>query len=287
MSRKTQSLVGLCTGLGLGIFLLILEGAEWYIILPVVVIVAVIVIFAFVKDRLDSRRLDRLEESISTGERYRDEKWRSKQQRYLAKHGFREPRISMARDLLWHTQELSGLWFMGLGLPVLAVFLIIYFSENDLTALIFGVVCTAALVWYGWYRFRSPKLRRLIADLEQHPKFDVLNEAYMRGRTISRKRSGLNLGAGIVTLFTPKALVPITFNEVREVSFYVEHRLNYTNGLYSDTEHHFYVRILAGDDQSVKEFPIELGEQAAVEAVEQLARAGLPVKAEALGLYNE
>ncbi len=284
MSRKTQSMVGLCTGLGLGVFLLMLEGAQWYLIVPVVAIVVAIVLFAFLKDRFDTKRLERLDEAISSGERYKDEKWREKQQKYLDSHGFKEPKGSMSRDLIWHTRQLSGVFFMVLGLVVLAVFAVILMTENDLSALICGVIFAACICCYGYYRFRSPKLRRLVEELSQHPKFDVLNEAYMRGRTISRRCSGLNLGAGIVTLFTPRSLVPITFKEIREVSYYIEHRLNYTSGLYSDTEHHFYVRIMAGDEQSVKEFPIELGEMATVEAIEEMARAGLPVRAEPLGI---
>ena len=284
MNRKTQSTAALVAGLAIGAFLLILEGAQWYLMIPVVAITAALVLFAFFKDRFDTKRLERLDEAIYSGERYKDEKWREKQQRYLEKHGFAKPLDSMSRDLLRHTRELSGVVFMALGLIVLIVFTLILISENDLSALIFGVLFAACIMCYGYYRFRSPKLRRLIEELSQHPKFDVLNEAYMRGRTISFKRSGLNLGAGIVTLFTPSSLVPITFNEVREVSFYIEHRLNYASGLYSDTEHHFYVRVLAGDEHGVKDLPIELGEAATVEAIEEMARAGLPVRAEPLGI---
>lgn len=281
---KLKRYLPVAVGLLLGVFMILLEGRDLHVVIIVSVIAVVVLAVIIAMEKLDDSRREKLDNSIFSGERYASQKWRSQQESFCRKHGFRQPRGSMRQDLLRHSQDMSGLCFILIGVIVAAVFGLITFLENDVTALIFGVVVGVLIICYGYYKLRSPKLRRLIAELEQHPKFDILNEAYMRGKTISRRRSGLNLGAGIVTLFSPKALVPVTFNEVREIHYYIEHRINYTNGLYSSSENHFYVKLLAGDDNSVKEFPVELGERATVEAIEQLAQAGLPVYAEMLGI---
>ncbi|MBR4622149.1 MAG: hypothetical protein IKO44_01285 [Ruminococcus sp.] len=271
-------------GFALGIFMMLLEHAEIYAIIIVSAIAVAIIIYFIISDIIDSKRSKRLDGGIYSGTRYASEKWRRKQEKYVAKHGFKEPRGSMKSDLLRRTRSMIGLLYLVLGIGVFLAMLYVMYAENEILALVAGVIGGGVLAAYGYYRYSSPKLRKLIAQLETHPKYDVLNEAYMRGRTITRKECGLNLGAGIVTLFSYKSIVPITFNEVKEVRFYVEHRQDPSGNLFYNTEYHYYTHFLAGDERSTKDYYIELGERLSVEAIEQLAKAGLPVNAEMLGL---
>ncbi len=236
-----------------------------YLVMGIIVCVALTGtgIHSCLKERNDDRKATEYNKLLKNNSKFRNTKWREEFYNYKISHAFETPdKRGMKYDLKKRYRTKSNLLLLKLGCVFIffGVFLIIYQTTLiNISIGIFGIVLGIICAVRGISLFTAQPVREFY---RRDCDFEMLEKSYRKGKILSYKDNGINLGTTHIMVYNLKNVYAIDYRIIYDVVKKIVRVKKYENSVvYTGDEYRYYIEIMVRmPSGSHKEIDVEFNE---------------------------
>lgn len=243
-----------------GLFLFFMFDELYFKICAFVIPIAVssFVIYAHFYEKKQDKKAVGKKKDMSSGDYFSTTEWNEKYLKYKMKHPFKSPAgKTMRQDLLKKCRkENFGITAMFGLLTVGSVAGVIV--ERSFIMLL----CTVVFVVFFAFFLKDYSGNDIKKWLDRDIDLTALEDSYMRGKMLTHKANGINLGTTHIICYKKQNIYAMDYNIIEDVKRKIVRVKNYENNIYSGDEYRHHAVILVKDPESgnVRDIGIELDE---------------------------
>ena len=200
----------------------------------------------YFKEKKDDSKAIEQNKSLVNNSKFKNAKWREEFYNYKASHTFETvDKKGMKYDLKkrYRTKDNFLLVKLGCVFIFFGIFLIIYQTTPSnicigIFGIVFGIICTVR----GISIFTAKPVREFY---RRNCDFEALEKSYMKGKMLSYKDNGINLGTTHIIVYNLKNIYAIDYRIIYDVVKKIVRVKNYENSVvYTGDEYRYYLEII-------------------------------------------
>ena len=218
-----------------------------YLVVGILVCAALIGmgIYSYFKEKKDNRKAIEHNKIFKDNRKFQNTKWREKFYDYKSRDVFEVPdKRGMKYDLKkrYRTKDNFSTVALGLLFIFLSIFLIIYQpTATNIGLSIFGILFGTAFAAWGMSAFTARPVREFY---RRNCDFEALEKSYRKGKMLSYKDNGINLGTTHIMVYTKNNIYAIDYRIIYSVVKKMVRVKKYENNLYTGDEYRYCVEIM-------------------------------------------
>lgn len=204
-------------------------------------------IYSYFKQKKDDSKATEHHKILQNNSKFKNSKWREEFYNYKASHTFETiDEKGMKYDLKkrYKTKENFLLVKLGSVFILFSIFLIVYQSTlSNISIGIFGIILGIICVVRGIAILTAKPVKEFY---HRNYDFKALEKSYRKGKILSYKDNGINLGTTHIIVYNLKNIYAIDYQNVYGVVKKIVRVKNYENGVvYANDEYRYYIEITA------------------------------------------
>lgn len=201
--------IAVLISIGLGVA----QGIEWYICVPIALIMLVVIFFISYWQHRDNVKSFKTADELRAGQLFRTAAGERRYQRFAEKHQPGSPKKDMKSDLIARYRS-PAIALELLGALLLGLILIVLFAEERegngepgvKYIVIGGIIILLYLAASGLFGLKA---RRFYLKLSDRPDYERLERSYMGSKIVGACGNAVSIGDEFITLITPGEIIPI------------------------------------------------------------------------------
>ena len=220
-------------------------------------------IYSYFKEKKDDRKAIEHKKAFADNSKFKNAKWREEFYHYKAVHTFETAdKKGMKHDLKkrYRTKDNFLLVKLGCVFIFFGIFLIIYQTTlSNICIGIFGIVLGIICTVRGISIFTAKPVREFY---RRDCDFEMLEKSYRKGKMLSYKDNGINLGTTHIIVYNLKNIYAIDYRIIYDVVKKIVRVKKYENSIvYTGDEYRYYIEIMVRMPSGAhKEIDVEFDE---------------------------
>lgn len=170
-------------------------------------------IYAFLKEKKDDKKADKLKSDFLDGSYFSSVEWREKYLNYMQSYQFDEinPK-GMKADLSRRYRKTASVPFMLFGILMIIGAGCGFFVETEnkilqtILTVLFGAGIGAGLIYIEFEKFTAKPVKKFYKG---NYDFKAIESSYENGKMLSHKEQGINIGSSYTVIYNKKIVFAI------------------------------------------------------------------------------
>ncbi len=218
-----------------------------YIIVAFISMVPLIIyaVYSFFKEKRQDKSSEKDKQEFLSGAKYRQKEWKTAYFQYKEKHSFETiSEKGMVHDLKKRYRK-HDFVFIRLGILLIIGSVFIFFIQRteikDKAIAIFGIFFGIVILSVGVHGLISGPVQKF---LKQQTNLTEIEKSYDKGKMLSFRNNGINLGSSYAVLYTNKCVYAIDYNSIQDMTRKMVRVKQYEDNLYSGQEYRYYLSLI-------------------------------------------